>query len=105
MKTSQLIYSKDAEALFRELKLANFTGAEKEEVLEALIAHFQKVILEVVVLSLDADEIEKFKAALESDDAEEKITALCARIPGLAEKIEDAVGKEFQVIKAANEVV
>ena len=100
---TELIFSADAEALFKELGLTDLREEEKKEVLVVLLDHFNKVILESTILNLYAEDVEKFRSALKSNKLEEEITSLSASVPGLAGKIEEAVENEFQVIKAAKE--
>lgn len=105
MKKTDLIFSSDAEALFRELGLKDLSEKDKKELLDALLDHFNKVIIETAILNLDEEGVRKFRSALGSRRLEEEVASLCASIPGLADKIEEAVENEFQIIKAAKEKV
>ncbi|MBI4087721.1 MAG: hypothetical protein HY434_02745 [Candidatus Liptonbacteria bacterium] len=101
MTKTNLIFSRDTEFLLKELGIGDLPDKDKKEVLDALFDHFNKVIIETAILNLDDEGVKKFKAALRGRHAEDEIASLCAGVPGLAEKIEEAVENEFQLIKAA----
>ncbi|MDO8537013.1 MAG: hypothetical protein Q7R94_02090 [bacterium] len=104
MTKTQSILDRDSEIILGELGLGNMPEKDRGEVIEALLDHFNKVIIETAVSSLNDKNLEEFKAALGSSDFEEKIVAIMARVPGLAEKIEEAVNNEFLVLRAAKEI-
>lgn len=104
MVKTELIFSADTESLFKELGLTDLEEKEKKEILGAILDHFNKIIIETAILNLDGENLKKFENALKGNNLEEEITSICAGVPGLAGKIEEAVEKEFQLIKAAKEI-
>lgn len=101
MTKTQSILSRDSEAILGELGIKNLNDKDAAEVLDALLDHFHKVIIETVILNLSEREIEKFKSALLGKNLEEEIMAITAGIPGLAQKIEAAVENEITILRAA----
>lgn len=103
MTKTESILSRDNKTILEELGIAGLSENDEKEVVEKLLDHFNKVIIETAVLSLNEKEIADFRAALEAKNPEEEISAITAKIPGLADKIEEAVRNEFLVLKTANE--
>lgn len=99
------ILERDRDAILAELGIHGLSEKEKQEVGVALLEHFEKVIIETVIVNLDDEELGKFKSALKSENLEEKVMAVTAGVPGLAGKIEEALAVEFEVIKSAREAM
>ncbi len=92
-----------ADIILKDLGVGEMNESDKNEVMQQLIQHFQKVILETVVVSLDKEHLQAFKDIMEGpeDQIEDKMMVLTATVPGLAEKIQQAIHDEFTVVKAA----
>ncbi|RJQ28651.1 hypothetical protein C4571_03230 [Candidatus Parcubacteria bacterium] len=103
MTKTQSVLDKDSKTILEALGVENLSGRDAEEVVSAALDHVNKVILETVVLSLDEKQLVDFKAALQKETFEEEIAAITAKVPGLADAIEEAVQKEFLVLRAAKE--
>lgn len=99
MNKTQDILKKNSEVILEELGIKNLSPEDKTEVLKKLESHFNDVIIEAVVSSLNDRQIEEFRSALGKENFEEEITKITASVPGLAEKIEKAVESEFAVLK------
>lgn len=99
----QAILEGDKETILDVLGLSNIPEKDKEEVADALLNHFANVIVENMLINLDEKSIEDFKNAIENggDKMEEKVMAIAAKTPNLLEKLEDAISKEIELIKAA----
>jgi len=100
---TNLISQSDLQDVLSALGVQNISEREKPEVVKQLREHFNKVVLDTVVGELDEGQIDEFSRALDAEDAEEKIAAITARVPGLMKKIEDAVGMEIKVLRAAKD--
>jgi hypothetical protein len=81
---------------------------EALEMANQLMDHFNKIVIETLIISLDDEKLAKFKSYMEKDSDEEldaHITELAAQIPGLQFKIEEAIQAEFETLKAAKAVL
>jgi hypothetical protein len=106
-KTQQIL-SNDVDALFVELGLTSLSEEEKLDSMEDLIEHFNQIIIETVIINLNDNQLKEFRAAMDEEDeysVQEKIIDITSRVPGLAEKIEQAVEHELTVLKAAKLVL
>lgn len=77
---------------------------EKQEMLEQIDAHMNRVILESTVGSLSSTQIERLSSVLSSGDEESFLYELeetAKQIPGLLTKIESAVEEEFKMLALA----
>ncbi|KKS82657.1 MAG: hypothetical protein UV58_C0007G0006 [Candidatus Wolfebacteria bacterium GW2011_GWC1_43_10] len=105
MAKTQIILDKNPEIILEELGIKNLSPEEEKEVINTVLEHFNKVIIETVILNLDDNQVDRFKAALERNNFEEEITKITAAVPGLADKIEKAVEDEFALLKKAKGIV
>ena len=104
MNDIQKILHRDEDAILREFRADDLRGEERKQVLNALLEHFEKVITETVILNLDPAGRDKLSQALsEEGNLDQKISELTASLPGIAEKIEAAVSREFRLLKLAQE--
>jgi len=75
---------------------------QQREIVEMVDSHLQKVILETVISELDGKQFKEFEKSLEdSATMEDQVALLAADIPDLQHKIEAAVEREIEIIKAA----
>lgn len=93
----------DPDVLLKELGIGDMPEEDKEEVLSTLMAYMQNVIFETVVSNLSDEQLREFKESVDKqpEDLEEKIMKITANVPGLSEKIEQAVASELASFKAA----
>ncbi len=93
--------------LLEELGANNMTDDEKYEVTAELISHFNKIIIETVIVNLNDDQIVKFRKAVDSDDEnlEDNIASIVAEIPDMQFRIEDAISAEIKNLKSAKKVL
>ena len=99
--TTKTILDKDSKTILEDLGIKGLSPEEEREVSEALLDHFSKVIVETAVLEMDENERKKFEEAVKKENFEEEIIKITAGVPGLAGKIEEAVAREFELIKAS----
>jgi hypothetical protein len=92
------------EPLLVELGYGNAPEADKPTLLQQLQDHFYELLLEVVIENLPEDQLEAFEAATKLEDAtarDEAIVAITAKVPGLLQKMDEAITREIAVIKTA----
>jgi division protein CdvB (Snf7/Vps24/ESCRT-III family) len=95
-------------AILTDLAIKPANEAEALEMTQQLINHFDKIILETMIINLDDDQLARFKGYMANDSEEEldeHITQLAAEVPGLQFKIEAAVQAEMENLKAAKQVL
>ncbi|TSC59753.1 MAG: hypothetical protein LiPW15_773 [Parcubacteria group bacterium LiPW_15] len=100
MDKSELILKKEKRELLASLGI-NLPESEAEEVADKLLEHFDKIIIETLLLNLSLEDAEGLSESTNSDKLEAAVEELAAKTPGLLEKIETALSNEFEVIKAA----
>lgn len=107
MSKTQAIFNRDIETVMTELGLTGLSNQEKLELMEELTQHFFRVIIETAILGMNSEQREKFSKALDGDPSELEswIMNISSQIPGLAEKIENAISDEFLVIKTAKQAM
>jgi len=103
MNKTKSILEKDGQAILGAIGAKDLPEKDKSEVVDAVLDHMNKVVIETVILNLDEKQVEEFGAAVKKRDFEEEVTRICAQIPGLAQKIESAIEREFLVLRAAKE--
>ena len=94
--------------MLAELGVKASSEEERLELADQLMAHFNKIVIETMIVSLDDGQTAKFKQYMENDSDEEldaHITQLAAEIPGLQFKIDEAIQAEFDNLKAAKQVL
>ena len=103
MDALQKLLGPDFDTVLAELGIMNVPEADREEVVTGLVNHFSDIMMETVVVNLNNEQLDEFKAALalEPDARDEKIAQITALVPGLAQKIESSVMDEIAVLKAA----
>ena len=71
------------------------------KVAEELEDHFSKVILEVLVRRMPDDKVSELKQKFETDSADlaDFTAEIAAGIPGLADELEAALLREYEVLK------
>lgn len=97
------ILSRDVRAVLSAIGAENLSEKEKTEVMEQVGEHFNKIIIDTAVAELNDEQIKEFHSALDAADAEERITEIAVRVPGLLSKIEEAVEQEFEILRSAKE--
>lgn len=95
------ILSHDVDAVLSAIGAENLSENEKAEIMEQVCEHFSKIIIDAAVAELNDEQIKEFHSALDAADAEERITEIAARVPGLLSKIEEAVEQEFEILRSA----
>lgn len=83
--------------LLNELGITN----PDEALAEKIEDHFSKVILEVFMRRVPEERLGEIKEKIDRDDPEIDvfIAQLASQVPGLAVEIEEAVMREYEVIK------
>jgi len=78
------------------------------EMSNQLMDHFNKIIIETLIIRLNDEQLVRFKNYMDMDTDEEldtHITQLASEIPGLQFKIEEAIQAEFETLKAAKAII
>jgi len=84
------------------IQVEGMSMLQQREIVEMVDSHLQKVILETVISELDGKQFKEFEKSLEdSATMEDQVALLAADIPDLQHKIEAAVEREIEIIKAA----
>lgn len=97
------ILSRDVRAVLSAIGAENLSEKEKTEIMDQISEHFNKIIIDTAVAELNDEQIKEFHLALDAVDAEERITEIAARVPGLLAKIEEAVEQEFEALRFAKD--
>ncbi|MFA6136361.1 MAG: hypothetical protein WC705_03350 [Candidatus Paceibacterota bacterium] len=105
MNKTQDVLDKNSKIIIEELGIKGLSPEDEKETVDAVLDHFNKIIIETVILSLNEEQVAQFKTALGQSNFEEEITKITAQVPGLADKIERAVNDEFILLKKAKEIV
>lgn len=100
MNKSELILKKEKAELLKSLGI-ELPENEVEEVAEKLLEHFNKIIIETLIVNLSAEDRGDIADSLDSDRLEAMVQDFAARTPGLFDKIEEALNNEFEVIRIA----
>ena len=97
------LLEQNLDKVFTEIGVGEMPEADKEEATVELVNHFSNVIMETILTNLNEQQVSEFKAALELESAarDEKIAEITSLVPDLSDKIEEAVQRELEVIKAA----
>lgn len=68
---------------------------------EQFETHFAKVIMETLLRRVPEERLPEIRQALDREDAdvEAVVAEIASEIPGLAEEIEEAVGREYDALK------
>ncbi len=91
-----------------ELNLNGLSEDERFEVMANLMDHFNGIIIQTVMANLNDEQLAEFNAILEKDESEEReeeIAQLVARIPGVDMKIEEALQNEIDTLKASKAII
>ncbi len=94
--------------MLSELGMSAGSDAEQQEMNDQLMDHFNKIIIETMIVSLNDDQIKRFKEYMDNDTDEqldEHMTQLAAEVPGLQFKLEEAISNEFDSLKSAKQVL
>lgn len=69
--------------------------------------HLENIVMEIVMSNLTSEQLAVLKKAEKEGEAAfmEKIQEVSANIPGLAEKIEQAIAHELETLKKAHEAL
>ncbi|OGE84952.1 MAG: hypothetical protein A3J48_00500 [Candidatus Doudnabacteria bacterium RIFCSPHIGHO2_02_FULL_46_11] len=89
-----------ADELLRDLNLQNIKFKDKQRIAKNILDHFRQVIIVEFLHNLTERELVRFKEVLDADNAVEKVSAVAAQMPGLADQIERRVNQEISIIKA-----
>jgi len=73
----------------------------------ALVDHFNKVIIETMILNLSDDQLKEFEKVVKENpqELEQKVAEMAANVPGLMGEIEKAVQEEILALKLAKESI
>lgn len=94
--------------ILAELNISVSSDEERQEMAASLSEHFNKVIIETLILSLNEEQVARFKDYMASDtneELEQHVMQMSAEIPGMQFKIEEAIQAEFESLKAAKKVL
>ena len=82
-----------------ELGWAELEGEKREEIKQKILASFDRVILETVLMAIDDKQAEQLKALIDNEseeDLETAITGFTSEIPGLSALVDLAVRSEWE---------
>ena len=90
-----------SEYIIQELQLSSLSPDEQQEILTMIRSHMEDLILETTLANLTDDQLKTMSAEISKDNFdEEKIMRLAAGVPHLQEKLETALGQEWEIIKS-----
>jgi hypothetical protein len=98
--TSNILHNEQDE-LLSALGIKTTDATERQAIASELVDHFQELILETVIQNLTDDQAINFRKGLTSKDPESAIADIAAGVPGLAQKIDQAVEAELAVVRSA----
>lgn len=76
-------------------------GDERDKLEKSLSEHFENMILETFMNRLTDNQVKEVQNTLSNPSIlEEKFTEYAAQIPGLAQDIEDRLGREAEALKS-----
>jgi hypothetical protein len=84
------------------IKIDSLSLEERQEIFNMVNNQLQSVVMETMIGSMNPNQIQRFKEAVEKGgvELEEETEKIAAEIPGLKEKMEQAVAGEMATIKA-----
>ncbi len=93
----------DPEEILNFLELPNLPDEDKEKLLTGIMDHFTEIISETMIQSLTVEQSAQLSAVLDlsSPEREERISDIVSAVPGLHNKLEQAVMDELAIIKNA----
>ncbi len=74
--------------------------AQGDKMVDLLDKRVNDVVLKTVLGNLSDEGFQAFKMAMSSDNPEEEIAKVTAQVPGLAQKVEERVLAEYDLIRA-----
>lgn len=88
--------------IIQELELTALTPEEQQEITLSIREHLNDLLLETTIANMSDSQIKMFKKELEKDKVDESvIMQLTAGIPGIKDKIEEALHTEWEIIKTS----
>ncbi len=103
-----MIFNDRIKQMLSDLGVNEPSSEDQEEITQQLLAHFNKIIVQTLIVNLDDNQLERLNNYMESvpeEELDEKIMSLSAEIPGLQLKIEEAVTNEFENLRTAKKVL
>lgn len=103
-----MIFQDRINKMLGDLGVNNVAEAEKYELTQQLMDHFNKIIIETMIVSFDDEQLKQFKEYMDKDSEAEldgHITELAASVLGLQFKIEEAIQNEYENLKSAKQVL
>ncbi len=91
-----------------ELNITNIPEEEKDDVIFQLSEHFNQVILDTIISSLNDEQLLEFKDIVSKDDPndlDEEVALFVAKIPSVEFAIEEAINAEIAHIKASKAIL
>jgi hypothetical protein len=84
------------------IKIDPLSLEERQEIFNMVNNQLQSVVMETMIGSMSPNQIQRFKEAVEKGgvELEDETEKIAAEIPGLKEKMEQAVAGEMATIKA-----
>jgi uncharacterized Rossmann fold enzyme len=88
--------------LLADFGLQNVADEEKARILNSLSERFNDLIMIALINNLNEEQKQRFLAAVKNPDQksmEEKVEDIASEVPGLAQKIEQALAEEYEILK------
>ncbi len=90
-----------SEELLAYFDLKDLPEDQKEQVVQGMMQHFSDIMVETMISSLtDAQAAELDQAMADPASAMDKVQDIASRVPGLHAKIQAAIARELEVLKA-----
>ncbi len=100
------ILKKDVDSILFGLGIKNLSEEEKPVLIDEILNHFDRIIIDTIIAELNEEQIKEFSDALDDKtNMEEKISKITVSVPGLMAKVEDAVEQEFLNLRSAKEKI
>ena len=91
----------DQKSLIEALGIGGLESGKQAEVLAMANNRLEEVLLDTVVDNFSEEQVADFKSVLEEDkNLEDKIAAITANVPLLADRIKFAIQKEILTLRA-----
>jgi len=91
-----------SDRLLQELGFADAAEQEKQEALEVIAGRFNDVLITTFIDAVNADQRQRLIKAFENPETVgEVLQEVAAEVPGLSEKIEQALEDEYEALKYA----
>lgn len=88
--------------IINELELAHLPDEEKGKIIASIRSHLENVLIETVIMNLSPEQLESMKKELLKENFNEnEIMRITSGIPGIQNKIEEAMEAEWDLIKTS----